>query len=71
MRDPDEPRSMIPRRVAELRFGRPGVPGETLILEGRLRLEEERGNTWDVQARDASGEIVMQALGLTMNWFSA
>jgi NAD(P)-dependent dehydrogenase (short-subunit alcohol dehydrogenase family) len=70
MRDPDEPRTMIPRKVTELRFGRPCAPGEAVTLEARLRLQEERGHTWDVQARSSDGEILMQAHGLTMSWFS-
>jgi len=70
MRDSDEPRVMIPRRVAELRWTRPCRDGEALTLEARLRVQDEQGNTWDVQARDADGHILMQAQGLTMKWFS-
>jgi hypothetical protein len=39
-------------------------------MEARLRTEDNKGMTWDAQALDAEGKILMQVKDLRMRWFS-
>jgi malonyl CoA-acyl carrier protein transacylase len=62
--------NMIPGGIQELRFARRCRPGERLILEARLRSEDDRGHAWDARALDEAGAPVLQVTGLTMMRFT-
>jgi len=66
--DPAERRSMIPLEIGEMRFLRKCRAGEQIILEARLRLQDEEGLTWDARALDDQGITIMQMSGMRMHW---
>jgi NAD(P)-dependent dehydrogenase (short-subunit alcohol dehydrogenase family) len=68
--DPAERRSMIPLEVGEMRFTRSCRAGEPIVLEARLRLQDNDGLTWDARGVDADGNAVMQIHNLRMQWVS-
>jgi NAD(P)-dependent dehydrogenase (short-subunit alcohol dehydrogenase family)/acyl carrier protein len=65
---PAERRSMIPLEIGEMRFLRKCRAGEPLILEARLRGQDEAGRIWDARAVDAQGDAIMQIQSLRMQW---
>ncbi len=71
MRNEKEDRSMIPFRIGEMKFLRKCSDGETIILEGRMRKQDEHGVTWDARATDAEGTPVMVVRDMVMRWFTA
>ena len=70
MRDPEEPRSMIPYRIGEMMFFRKATPDEELTLEARMKSRDEKGITWNARALDATGRVLMNATDIMMRWFS-
>jgi malonyl CoA-acyl carrier protein transacylase len=69
MRDPDEPRSMIPYSIGEMTFFRKVASGEEITLEARMMNRDDEGITWIARALDETGRIVMIARELRMRWF--
>jgi malonyl CoA-acyl carrier protein transacylase len=68
--DPAERRSMIPLEVGEMRFSRQCRSGEPIILEARLRVQDDEGLTWDARGVDAQGNAIMQVHNMRMQWVS-
>jgi len=69
--EPAERRSMIPLEIGEMSFVRPCRAGETVILEARLRSQDDTGRAWDARAIDGQGCTIMQVQGMRMHWVSA
>ena len=69
--DPSERRALIPQEIGEMRFLRQCRDGEQLILEARLRAQDDTGLAWDARGVDEQGQSVMQIQGLRMHWVSA
>ncbi len=69
MRDTNEERSMIPFKIGSMIFRRKCVDGEKLVLEARMREQDEEGITWDTRAIDQKGQVVMVAENVRMRWF--
>lgn len=61
-------RDPLPVHLGEVRFHRACQPGELLTVHVRIRREDENGQTWDGQAMDADGAIVMTAQSMTLAW---
>jgi malonyl CoA-acyl carrier protein transacylase len=70
MRNEEDERTVIPVGIGELLVGRQCREQEVIIMEARLRTEDNKGMTWDAQALDAEGKILMQVKDLRMRWFS-
>ena len=68
--DPAERRSMIPLEVGEMRFSRQCRSGEQIILEARLRVQDDEGLTWDARGVDEQGNAIMQVHNMRMQWVS-
>ena len=68
--DPAERRSMIPTEIGELKFVRPCRAGERVILEARMRVQDEKGLTWDARGLDDQGRAIMQVHNMRMHWVS-
>ena len=63
--DLKDSRTMIPHKVGELRFSRVCQPGERLKIQARLRKDDAEARTWDAQATDQSGKVVIRATGMS------
>ncbi|HMK33423.1 MAG TPA: SDR family NAD(P)-dependent oxidoreductase [Desulfomonilaceae bacterium] len=70
MRDPHQQRSMIPFKIGEMSFSRKCADGERILLEARMRQQNDEGITWDARGVDAEGNVVMLAKDIMMRWFS-
>jgi NAD(P)-dependent dehydrogenase (short-subunit alcohol dehydrogenase family)/acyl carrier protein len=68
--DPSERRSMIPTEIGEMRFLRPCRAGERVTLEARMRVQNEKGFTWDARGLDDQGRAIMQVQNIRMHWVS-
>jgi 3-hydroxymyristoyl/3-hydroxydecanoyl-(acyl carrier protein) dehydratase len=68
--DPSERRSLIPMEIGEMRFWRQCRAGEQIILEARLRAQDDEGLSWEARGIDDQDRAVMQISGLGMHWFS-
>jgi malonyl CoA-acyl carrier protein transacylase len=64
-------RSMIPMEIGEMRFLRKCKPGEQIILEARMRAQDNEGLTWDARGADDQGRTIMQINGIRMRWISS
>jgi len=65
-----EQRSMIPLEIGEMRFYRKCRVGEQIILEARLRTQNEQSLTWDARGLDDQGRTIMQVSTIRMHWVS-
>lgn len=65
-----EKRSMIPLGIGEMRFSRKCREGEEIILEARMRSQDEQGLTWDARGVDDEGRTIMQVTHMRMHWVS-
>jgi hypothetical protein len=63
-----EQRSMIPVEIGEMRFSRKCRVGEKIILEARLRSQNEQGFSWDARGLDEQGRTIMQVADMRMHW---
>jgi len=63
-----ERRSLIPLEIGEMRFVRQCQAGEQIILEARLRAQDDAGLVWDARGVDAQGGTLMQVYGMRMHW---
>ncbi|MCL7489401.1 MAG: SDR family NAD(P)-dependent oxidoreductase [Desulfobulbaceae bacterium] len=63
-----EQRSMIPMEIGEMRFSRKCREGERIILEARMRAQNEQGFTWDARGLDEQGRTIMQVANMRMHW---
>jgi 3-hydroxymyristoyl/3-hydroxydecanoyl-(acyl carrier protein) dehydratase len=70
MRNEEDERTIIPVGIGEVVFGRQCRDQEQIILEARLRAEDDKGMTWDAQGLDGDGQVLMQVRALRMRWFS-
>jgi malonyl CoA-acyl carrier protein transacylase len=70
MRNEEDRRTVIPVGIGELVLGRKCRDQEPLILEARRQGEDDHGMTWDAQAVDADGQLIMQVRDLRMRWFN-
>ena len=68
--DPSERRSMIPMEIGEMRFLRKCRVGEHIMLEARMRAENDEGLVWDARGIDEQGRTIMQVYGIHMQWVS-
>jgi hypothetical protein len=68
--DPSERRSMIPTEIGEVRFVRPCRAGERVVLEARMRAQNEKGFAWDARGLDDQGHAIMQVRDMRMHWVS-
>jgi len=66
--DQAERRSMIPMEIGEMTFSRKCRAGEQLILEARLRSQDDTILTWDARGVDDQGNTVMQVKNMCMHW---
>lgn len=67
---PSERRSMIPMEIGEMRFFRKCRDGEQIILEARMRKQDEKSLTWDARGIDGQGSTIMQVHGMRMHLVS-
>jgi 3-hydroxymyristoyl/3-hydroxydecanoyl-(acyl carrier protein) dehydratase len=70
MRDPNQQRSMIPYKIGEMLFSRKCSDGEKILLEARMKSEDDNGITWNARGIDEKGQVVMLATDIMMRWFS-
>ncbi|MGC9196969.1 MAG: polyketide synthase dehydratase domain-containing protein [Syntrophobacteraceae bacterium] len=70
MRDENEKRSMIPLGFEYMSFERTCADGEEIVLEARMREQDEAGIVWDAQALDRNRKVIMVLKGLRMAWFA-
>jgi 3-hydroxymyristoyl/3-hydroxydecanoyl-(acyl carrier protein) dehydratase len=63
-----EQRSMIPLAIGEMRFSRKCRVGEKIILEARMRSQNEQGFIWDARGLDEQGRTIMQVVDMRMHW---
>jgi malonyl CoA-acyl carrier protein transacylase len=68
--DPSERRSMIPMEIGEMRFLRKCRVGEQIMLEARMRAQNDEGLVWDARGIDDQGRTIMQVYGIRMQWVS-
>jgi hypothetical protein len=68
--DPSERRSMIPMEIGEMRFLRKCRVGERIMLEARMRAQDDEGLAWDARGIDDQGRTIMQIYGIRMHWVS-
>ena len=67
---PSQRRSMIPMEIGEMRFFRKCRDGEQIILEARMRKQDEKSLTWDARGIDDQGKTIMQVHGMRMHLVS-
>jgi malonyl CoA-acyl carrier protein transacylase len=67
---PTERRSLIPLEIGEMRFTHQCRNGEPIILEARLRVQDDQGLTWDARGVDQQGRAIMQVHNMRMQWVS-
>lgn len=70
MRDPNQQKSMIPYKIGEILFSRKCSDGENILLEARMKEQDDEGITWEARGLDAEGRVVMLAKDIVMRWFS-
>jgi malonyl CoA-acyl carrier protein transacylase len=63
---PTQRQAMIPVEVGEMRFLRKCREGEQIILEARMRIEDEKGFVWDARGIDDQGHTIMKIYGMRM-----
>ena len=61
---PTRQQAMIPVEVGQMRFLRKCRDGERIILEARMRIEDEKGFVWDAMGIDDRGRTIMQVYGM-------
>jgi malonyl CoA-acyl carrier protein transacylase len=63
---PTQQQAMVPVEVGQMRFLRTCRDGEQIMLEARMRLEDEKGFVWDARGIDNQGRTIMQVYGMRM-----
>jgi len=58
--------AMIPVEVKEMRLLRKCQTEEQIVVEARMRAEDEKGFVWDARGVDANGCAIMQVYGIRM-----
>jgi hypothetical protein len=61
---------VIPAEIGEMRFSRKCRAGEQIILEARMRAQDNEGFTWDARGIDDQGRTIMRIYGIKMRWVS-
>jgi hypothetical protein len=68
--EPSERRSMIPMEIGEMRFLRKCRTGEQIMLEARMREQDDKCLAWDARGLDDQGRTIMQIRTMRMQWAS-
>jgi hypothetical protein len=68
VREGGNPHAPLPVRIQEIRLGRSCLPGQVAFVRAVQRHVDDRGVTWDAQAVDEQGRVLLQALGITLGW---
>jgi malonyl CoA-acyl carrier protein transacylase len=68
--DASERRPVLPVEIGEMRFARQCRVGEQIILEARLRAQEEASLVWDARGIDDQRRTIMQIRAMRMQWVS-
>jgi malonyl CoA-acyl carrier protein transacylase len=63
---PAQQQAMVPVEVGQMRFLRKCRDGEKIILEARMRTEDEKGLVWDARGIDNQGRPIMQVTGMRL-----
>ena len=63
---PTQQQAMIPVEVGQMRFMRKCREEEQIILEARMRMEDEKCFVWDARGIDDKGRTIMQVYGMRM-----
>jgi malonyl CoA-acyl carrier protein transacylase len=63
---PAQRQAIIPIEVSEMRFLRKCREGEQIILEARMRIEDDKGFVWDARGIDDQGRTIMQVYGMRL-----
>jgi NAD(P)-dependent dehydrogenase (short-subunit alcohol dehydrogenase family)/acyl carrier protein len=63
-----EQRSMLPMEIGEMRYYRKCRVGERIILEARMRAQDEEGFSWTARGLDEQGRTIMQVVDMRMHW---
>jgi len=71
MRDKDEERLIIPYRLGELTFYRTCTDGQEITIEGRLKVQDDKGVIWDLRASDDKGDVIVYVRDMILRWFAA
>jgi len=66
--DPAERRSMVPLEIGEMKFLRKCREGEQIVLEARLRTQNDEGLSWDARGVDEQGRVIMEVRNMRMHW---
>jgi hypothetical protein len=61
---------LIPLRIGEVLFQRRCEDREEVIIEAHMREQDDSGITWNAQAADRNGEVLMTVKNLKMVWFT-
>ena len=67
-REGGNPHAPLPVRIQEIRLGRNCAPGQVAVVRAVQNHVDDRSATWDAQAVDEQGEVLLQALGITLGW---
>jgi acyl-coenzyme A thioesterase PaaI-like protein len=62
------PHASLPVRIQEIRLDRNCAPGQVVVVRAVQSHVDDRNATWDAQAVDEQGEVLLQALGITLGW---
>jgi hypothetical protein len=69
--DPQDRRLLLPTEIGEMQFLRPCRQDEEIILEARLRVQDEESLAWDARGLDDQGRTIMQVRTMRMHLISA
>jgi acyl transferase domain-containing protein/NAD(P)H-dependent flavin oxidoreductase YrpB (nitropropane dioxygenase family)/acyl carrier protein/NADP-dependent 3-hydroxy acid dehydrogenase YdfG len=68
VRQGGNPHAPLPVRIQEIRLGLGCAPGQVAFVRAVQSHVDDKGVTWDAQAVDEQGEVLLQALGITLGW---
>ena len=68
IREGGNPHAPLPVRIQELKLGQGCAPGQVALIRAVRSHEDDKGVTWDAQAVDEQGLVLLQALGITLGW---
>jgi hypothetical protein len=61
---------MIPMEIGEMKFLRKCRTGEQIMLEARMREQDDKCLAWDARGLDDQGRTIMQIRTMRMQWAS-
>jgi hypothetical protein len=68
VRDVENVHRPLPVRIREIRLGLDCLPGRVAFVRAVRSHVDDSGATWDAQAVDGEGGVLLQALGITLGW---